>query len=247
LATLLNQHYSTKWNPEISFEDDLLSIQRNVYMNRKEKSLQNINPELAEEWDNERNQGVTPEQVTSASDFKAHWICKNCGFKWKSPIGSRARGHGCPFCSGKALRTGYNDLATKYPELLKEWNYEKNEITPDSVTAMSDRKVWWHCDRCGQDYLKRIADKSKGTGCPVCAGKVIVEGLNDLETNNPDLAKEWNYEMNGELLPSMVAPQSNKKVWWKCPKCDHSWSAAIYSRNGNKRGCPNCNKKKKAL
>lgn len=33
----------------------------------------------------------------------------------------------------------------------------------------------------------------------------------------PDLAKEWNYEKNGDLRPEDVSCGSNKKVWWKLP------------------------------
>ena len=33
----------------------------------------------------------------------------------------------------------------------------------------------------------------------------------------PDLAKEWNYEKNGDLKPKDVSCGSNKKVWWKLP------------------------------
>lgn len=30
----------------------------------------------------------------------------------------------------------------------------------------------------------------------------------------PDLAKEWNYEKNGDLRPEDVSCGSNKKIWW---------------------------------
>lgn len=33
----------------------------------------------------------------------------------------------------------------------------------------------------------------------------------------PDLAKEWNYEKNGDLKPEDVSCGSHKKVWWKLP------------------------------
>ena len=33
----------------------------------------------------------------------------------------------------------------------------------------------------------------------------------------PDLAKEWNYEKNGDLKPEDVSCGSGKKVWWKLP------------------------------
>ena len=62
-------------------------------------------------------------------------------------------------------------------------------------------------------------------------------GIDDLETVNPELIKEWNYEKN-DKLPSQYLPKSGKKVWWKCQKCGHEYHA-----NGSdifQKKCPNC-------
>ena len=54
----------------------------------------------------------------------------------------------------------------------------------------------------------------------------------------------YNYEKNNGLTPADVAPNSNKKVWWKCRK-GHEWQAIIANRNkGN--GCPVCAKEKRS-
>ena len=59
----------------------------------------------------------------------------------------------------------------------------------------------------------------------------------------PELAKEWNYERNGELKPEYFSAGSNKKVWWKCSK-GHEWQATINHRNTG-CGCPICNSERK--
>jgi hypothetical protein len=33
---------------------------------------------------------------------------------------------------------------------------------------------------------------------------------------NPELAKQWHPDKNGDLTPDDVLPGSNKKVWWRC-------------------------------
>ena len=66
----------------------------------------------------------------------------------------------------------------------------------------------------------------------------MLKGYNDLETLNPTLAKEWNYEKNSGLKPEDVMPNSSKKVWWKCQN-GHEWQATINNRS-NGRGCPKC-------
>ena len=60
--------------------------------------------------------------------------------------------------------------------------------------------------------------------------KRAVRGLNDLETINPKLAKEWHPTLNNGLLPSNVTPGSNKTVYWQCPKCNYVWPAKVNNR-----------------
>ena len=142
-----------------------------------------------------------------------------------------------------AVIKGVNDLATVNPTLAEEWNYEKNDtFTPDQVTAGSKKKVWWKC-KFGHEWETAVVERSRGSGCPFCSGKKALKGFNDLQTVNPTLAEEWNYEKNGTLTPDMVMPKSGKKVWWKC-KFGHEWEATIASRS-NGVGCPYCSGRRK--
>ena len=72
------------------------------------------------------------------------------------------------------------------------------------------------------------------------ANKKVLKGYNDLQTINPTLASEWDYEKNISLTPMDVLPNSNKKVWWKCGN-GHGWEAKISDRN-NGTNCPQCYK-----
>ena len=56
-----------------------------------------------------------------------------------------------------------------------------------------------------------------------------IEKENSLLISNPEIAKEWHYEKNGNLKPEYFAANSNKKVWWKCSN-GHEWQAVINSR-----------------
>ena len=61
-----------------------------------------------------------------SSDYIAWWICEY-GHSYKSRIANRTtNNHGCPYCSGRLAGYG-NDLKTLYPEIAKEWNYEKTK------------------------------------------------------------------------------------------------------------------------
>ena len=53
---------------------------------------------------------------------------------------------------------------------MKEWNYEKNSISPEEITAGSKKKVWWKCQTCGYEWQASIGSRTSGRGCPNCKG-----------------------------------------------------------------------------
>lgn len=62
----------------------------------------------------------------------------------------------------------------------------------------------------------------------------------------PEASKEWDYEKNGELLPSMFTPGSQIKIWWKCKK-NHSFKQSLYHRGARGQGCPKCSREANGL
>lgn len=204
--------------------------------------LQTVNPSLSAEWNKKKNGKLTPKNYTANSNQKVWWTCKY-GHEWLATIESRNnRKYGCPYCAGKRVIKGVNDLKTMNPKLAKQWNKKKNgKLTPEDVSYQSHKKVWWKCSE-DHEWQAEIAARQRGNGCPICDNKVIVYGINDLETINPELAIEWAKNRNGDLTPRDVSAGSNKRVWWKCSE-GHEWIASINDRNRGK-GCPTCANKK---
>lgn len=142
-------------------------------------------------------------------------------------------------------------------ELMKEWNYELNNnfgVFPNDITLGSHKKVYWKCKKCGYEWQAEVKCRTrkdgKATGCPICGRKKLSEyhatpihGVNDFESNYPELAKEWNYEKNGELLPENITCGNKKIVWWKCPICGNEWENAISLRTKGFGKCKVCHKK----
>ena len=185
--------------------------------------LATINPELAAEAD-----GWDPTTLTVSSGKKVGWKCK-LGHQWTVPVSGRTgRNRGCPICSNQKVLVGFNDLATINPELAAEadgWD-------PTTVSVGTNKKNNWKC-KLGHRWAASVANRSKGSGCPVCAGQSVLVGFNDLATINPELAAEadgWD--------PTTVTPGSDKKVAWRC-ELGHRWAALVGERNSGK-GCPTC-------
>ena len=232
----------TETNVDIDLKRDGIAIENLREFSEKETSLLLSNPKLAKEWNYEKNGNLKPKHFAANSNKKVWWKCSN-GHEWQATINSRNKGNGCPYCSGRFVIKGENDLQTVNPKLAKEWNYEKNnKLTPLDVLPNSSKKVWWKCNR-GHEWQAKISDRNRGKGCPYCSGRYACKGENDLQTVNPTLAKEWNYEKNNGLTPADVMPNSDKKVWWKCSK-GHEWQAIIANRHKGS-GCPICKKNKR--
>ena len=63
----------------------------------------------------------------------------------------------------------------------------------------------------------------------------------DLSRLAPHLQEEWDHAANANLGSSIIAPQSNRKAWWRSGTCKtgqpHKWQASILHRTHG-AGCP---------
>lgn len=139
--------------------------------------------------------------------------------------------------SKNCISADRKSLQDAFPELAAQWHPAKNgELTPDQVTPQSNKKVWWQCPY-GHEWFAAVSDRSRGNGCPYCAGRQVLPETS-LAALNPILAAQWHPEKNGDLTPDQVSLFSHRKVWWLCER-GHAWAAVISNRsNGN--GCPYC-------
>lgn len=132
------------------------------------KILSNKFPKISQEWDYEKNDPLTPNEVKYCSTKIVWWKCNN-GHSYKAQINSKTlMNSGCPFCSGAKVLKGFNDLLTTHPNYCDEWDYTKNIIKPTEVSRGSKKKVWWICQK-GHSYNQQISTKTnQNQGCPIC-------------------------------------------------------------------------------
>lgn len=218
------------------------------------------NPKLAAEWHPTKNGNLKPTDVTANSPKKVWWYLeykdpktgKLHEFEWKSTVNNRNRGRDCPYLVGKAIKIGFNDLATVFPEIAAEWHPSKNgTLKPTDVTSVSGKKVWWYLPYTDPitgkhfdfEWKSSISNRVKGRKCPYIENKAIWIGYNDLATTHPMLIDEWDFSKNENIKPTDVLSGSKDKIWWKC-ELGHSWKANVLHRTLRNQGCPICSASK---
>ena len=227
----------------VDVQKDLINIRERFNLYNKEKSLLLVYPDLAQEWDYDKNGDLKPDMFPFGSHMKVWWKCSE-GHEWEAAVKTRVKGVGCPCCAGQRAISGVNDLQTVFPEIAAEWHPIKNgKLKPTEIMSQSNKKVWWLCSK-GHEWQTMVIGRTRGkAGCPYCSNQKVLQGFNDLHSTYPEIAKEWHPSKNGELKPSDIVPGSNKKVWWQCSK-GHAWKAAVLERTTNHNVCPYCSNKK---
>lgn len=222
----------------VDCDTDTPDIHAQYIQMEKENSLEAIYPAIAAEWHPFKNGNLLPSYVPKSSNKKVWWICEH-GHEWQEVINNRIKNRNCPYCSGHKVWPGFNDLATTHPELASEWHPTKNgDLIPQQINKGSEKLVWWICEK-GHEWQARPYSRSgMGAGCPVCAGKKILPGFNDLNSICPNLSAQWHPTKNAPLTPKEVTVSCNKKIWWQCSK-GHEWQTTIAHRSRG-LGCPYC-------
>jgi hypothetical protein len=109
---------------------------------------------------------------------KLQILCHICNKEYTITFDGFRHGKRCLDCSyvkrgkeksKKLISSGHN-LGEENLDLLLEWDWNKNTISPYEICSNSKLSAFWICIKCGKSYETRIdhrAGKSK-TGCPFC-------------------------------------------------------------------------------
>lgn len=133
-------------------------------------------------------------------------------------------------------------MSETHPEIAKEWNFQLNgDLKPENITFGSNKKVWWTCIKNQEHIWQATVNNrtNKGSKCPYCNGRVNEE--NNLTITHPEVADEWDYELNEGYKPTDFTYGSDQKINWICKKNkSHKWNTSINNRTMNQSGCPYC-------
>lgn len=219
-------------------------------------SLQDVSPQAASFWHPTKNGDVKASDVSPFSQKRFWFYCpktcnEGCIHEWETRIIYVVRSPQCTFCDGYKF-CKHESFAGKNPDLLKYWNFDKNEMSPYELSLRSAKKVWWICDKgcqygCLHEWEATVDKIASGRRCPYCAHQKMCYH-ESLHFKFPDVVKLWHPEKNGELDPKKLPAYSHTKIWCLCPigcehGCKHEWTTAV-SNLSNGTNCPFCVGKK---
>jgi len=147
-------------------------------------ALTTTHPDLCKEWHPTKNFNLIPNELNAGSNRKIWWKCNKANdHEWEAKINTRTRKNAasCPCCANLKIVES-NCLKTTHPQLIEEWNWEKNKQSPNSVVWGTRKKVWWKC-KINSEHVWEAAIANRATkrnqGCPFC--KVTNTSKNELE------------------------------------------------------------------
>ena len=133
--------------------------------------------DILDEWDSENSK--KPCEVIALSGKKYKFICSK-GHHYSQFLSNKTEHDTrCPICSNKSVLYGYNDLETfcknnpEYSEILSEWDYSLNSLTPKEVIPGSHKEFWFKCKNNHPPYKQRLYAKTGyiSQGCPYCSSR----------------------------------------------------------------------------
>lgn len=205
-------------------EDDLWS-------NRGVKLLKDERPDLFHEVVNKKKNDL----ISFSSHEKIDWTC-HLGHLYKLAPNVRVGGRGCPYCAGRKVLIGFNDIASKLPNLVDQL------VKPsDGELAFWIREPveWRHTAENGIEHIWSMTAQSRfvGGSCTVCSSRTIMVGVNDVATTHPKIAAQW--APSNTIKPTEVTRGNNARIDFICPK-SHEWSAAVKDATSGKASCIDC-------
>ena len=129
-------------------------------------------------------------------------------------------------------------------EKVRRW---MNKESPRSISRSNGNKFMFECNICNHLFKSTLATVTIGKWCRYCSNQELCldkncQSCHDKSFASSDKAKFWSYDLN-KLTPREIFKQSNKKFWFVCDECRHTFDSNIYNITKGK-WCPYCSNKK---
>ena len=212
--------------------------------------------EKSQHW-SQKNGEIIPRQVFKSSSTKKYWFdCNKCSHSFDAILSSVTNGTWCPYCTNQILCADTNCMhceANSFASHEKSycWSQKNGDITPRDVFKSTGNKYWFDCSGCHHLFQQCLASiSSSGRWCMYCSNTTLCNDVScqycwEHSFASHTKCKYWSPK-NKEVLPRQVFKSANKKYWFDCDKCSHSFDITL---NAVTVGgwCPYCSTPPKQL
>jgi very-short-patch-repair endonuclease/DNA-directed RNA polymerase subunit RPC12/RpoP len=193
----------------------------------------------------------TPRNIFISTGKKFWFECGECGHYFNSSPNHIAKGRWCPYCSGHKLCGDIEckicfDRSFASHEKAQFWS-DTNELTALEVTICSGKKIFFDCPECYHCFDITICDVVlKKQWCRFCTHQDLCkdeecEMCFDSSFASTERAKYWSNK--NERTARSVFKNSNKKFWFDCHECGHTFDSVASTITKMDVWCRYCNHK----
>lgn len=166
--------------------------------------------EIQEKYGNEYS--VLGKYVSAHIKILIRHNCNKCNnYEWEVSPNSLLHGHGCPKCKGSMKKT-----TEMFKQEVKEKFRDEYSILEKYVNDKTKIKVRHNSEKCNNyEWLISPSNLLHGCGCPVCANRRTVLGINTIYDTD-----KWMVDLGIlEEDAKKYSHSSNKKITVTCPDC----------------------------
>ena len=205
-------------------------------------------------WSNKND--IQPRDVLISSHKKFWFNCDKCEHSFDCNPANITHGNKwCPFCANNKLcnstecKICFEKSFASHPK-SKFWS-NKNDIQPTDVFKCSRKKFWFNCDKCEHSFDTKLECVScSNSWCPFCANNKLCNSTECkicFEKSFASHPKSKFWSNKNDIQPTDVFIFSNKRFWFNCDKCEHSFDTALNLVTYSNSWCPFCVNKTETL
>jgi Zn finger protein HypA/HybF involved in hydrogenase expression len=185
---------------------------------------------------------VVNKDIIALEEYKGNrspikFKCLTCGYEWiTTPVVIISNKCKCPNCTKNKVRDlfslGIDEFKIKVNDLIGD----RFDIVGAYINNQTDIDI--KCNKCGNTFKRRPSNFLTTPKCPICEGKICIDGYNNLSITHPKLAKFLANEADGH--EHTFHSGGAKKLLWKCPTCNSLKYATINYINKYGFMCNTC-------
>jgi hypothetical protein len=139
---------------------------------------------------------------------------------------------------------GYLQVTGDTPQSAVAGLDHQRILGSETRLSATDREI---ASVCSNGHVLKYAYKPERRGetgkmptCHLCRGWIVVAGVNDIATTDPEIATELDPDLNGGLTAEHISANSKQTYIWRCPAKNHPYPATASNRTKAKSKCPVC-------